>query len=138
LVTFRGPRRDEDTTTATTRKTKTGRRTRRRKGSEDKKEEDENDDEKDKDEKQVVVRRRRTRKMIRTRRMTSRVPTSGTATKASSSTVMTRFTQNSHRRNVKYDATTEPKCDSISLMRSSQGISTFTRLANSRFINCHL
>jgi hypothetical protein len=70
-------------------------------------------------------------------RRDERQRTSGTATKATSSTVITRFTQNSQRKKVKYDATTDPKCDSISLMRSSQGTSTLTRLANSRFRNCH-
>ena len=90
------------------------------------KEMDENDDEKDK-EKNVKDEECRD----------ERQRTSGTATKATSSTVITRFTQNSQRKKVKYEATTDPKCDSISLMRSSQGISTFTRLANSRFRNCH-
>ena len=30
--------------------------------------------------------------------------------------------QKTQRRKVKYDATTDPKCDSISLIRSSQGV----------------
>lgn len=49
---------------------------------------------------------------------------------------MTRFTQNSQRRKVKQEATTEPKCDSISLMRSSHGMSKFEVFAASRFICC--
>lgn len=35
---------------------------------------------------------------------------------------MTRFIQNSHRRNVKNEATADPKCDSISFIRCSQGM----------------
>jgi hypothetical protein len=50
------------------------------------------------------------------------VHTSGMTTKAANSTDMTKFTQNNQRRNVKYDATTVPNCDSISLMVNSQGI----------------
>jgi len=46
---------------------------------------------------------------------------------------MTIFTQNSHRRKMKYDATTDPKRDSISFMRISQGISRAQKLKNSRF-----
>lgn len=49
--------------------------------------------------------------------------TSGIATKATRITAITRLIQNSHRRKVKYEATAEPKCDSISFMRNSHGIS---------------
>ena len=36
--------------------------------------------------------------------------------------VMVRFIQNIHRRKVKYDDTTDPKWDSMSLMRCCQGV----------------
>ena len=36
--------------------------------------------------------------------------------------VMAMFIQNIHRRKVKYDDTTEPKWDSMSLMRCCQGV----------------
>lgn len=43
------------------------------------------------------------------------------ATKAVRITVITRLIQNNQRRKVKYEATAEPKCDSISFIRSSHG-----------------
>lgn len=63
--------------------------------------------------------------------------TSGMTTKAANSTDMTKFTQNNQRRNVKYDATTVPNCDSISLMVNSQGIIWLMKLAISRLLCCH-
>ena len=43
--------------------------------------------------------------------------TSGTMTKSRKTLAMTILTQKSHRRKMKYEATTDPKRDSISLMR---------------------
>lgn len=63
--------------------------------------------------------------------------TSGITTKAANNTDITKLTQNSQRRNVKYDATTVPNWDSISLMVSSQGIIWLITLAISRLLCCH-
>lgn len=49
----------------------------------------------------------------------------------------TKFTQNNHRKNVKYDATAEPKCDSISLIRSCHATKIVDKLANSLRKCCH-
>lgn len=63
--------------------------------------------------------------------------TSGIATKATRITAITRLIQNSHRRKVKYEATAEPKCDSISFMRNSHGISHVWRFTISLRQYCH-
>lgn len=65
------------------------------------------------------------------------LPTSGTITKAVSIIEIIKLTQNNHLRNVKYEATTVPKCDSISFIRNSQGIKRFIKLIISRFVCCH-
>lgn len=62
--------------------------------------------------------------------------TSGTITKRAMARAMTMFTQSSHRRNVKYEATTDPKCDSISFMRDSHGINWVEKFVNSRRMCC--
>lgn len=58
--------------------------------------------------------------------------TSGVTTNTVKITAITMFTQNNQRKNVKYDATTEPKCDSISLIRNCHGMNTVEILINSR------
>lgn len=67
--------------------------------------------------------------------MHSVVQTSGIATKQAKTTAITRLTQNIQRKNVKYEATADPKCDSISLIRRSQGINKVIVLANSLLKN---
>uniref|UniRef100_A0A1B0C3W4 Uncharacterized protein n=1 Tax=Glossina palpalis gambiensis TaxID=67801 RepID=A0A1B0C3W4_9MUSC len=47
------------------------------------------------------------------------VQTSGPMTNATNGKAIITFTHINQRKNVKYDATPEPKCDSISLMRNS-------------------
>lgn len=61
------------------------------------------------------------------------IHTSGPMTKATNGMAIIVFTHNNQRRKVKCEATPEPKCDSISLMRSSQGIRTVRKLTVSRF-----
>lgn len=53
-------------------------------------------------------------------------------TKSKKTFAMTILTQKSHRRKMKYEATTEPNRDSISLMRISHGINSAQKLKNSR------
>lgn len=62
--------------------------------------------------------------------------TSGTIT-IDSVNANTKLTQNNHRKNVKYDATAEPKCDSISLIRSCHATNNVDKFANSRRKCCH-
>ena len=57
---------------------------------------------------------------------------SGMTTKAANPTVMTMLIQKTQRRNVKYEATADPKSDSISLILASHGTKNVTRLNNSR------
>lgn len=59
--------------------------------------------------------------------------TSGPMTNATNGMAIMVFTHISQRRKVKCDATPEPKCDSISLIRNSQGIRTVRKLTVSRF-----
>lgn len=58
--------------------------------------------------------------------------TSGTVTNAIRTADITKLTQNSHLRKIKYEATTEPKWDSISFIFSSHGMNQLERLAASR------
>lgn len=57
--------------------------------------------------------------------------TSGATTKTVKATAITILTQNNQRKNVKYEATTEPKCDSISFIRNSHGIRSVDKFADS-------
>lgn len=63
--------------------------------------------------------------------------TSGIVTNDIKITEITMLTQNIHLKNMKYEATTEPKCDSISFIFSSHGINHMDKLAISRFQCCH-
>lgn len=59
------------------------------------------------------------------------------ATNEIKTTAITIFTQNNHLKNMKYDATTDPKWDSISFIFSSHGMNHIDIFAISRRYFCH-
>lgn len=50
---------------------------------------------------------------------------------------ITTLTQNSHLKKIKYEATADPKCDSMALIFCSQGMNQFETLAASLLNRCH-
>lgn len=63
--------------------------------------------------------------------------TSGNMTNVDKVNAKTIFTQKSHLKNVKYDATTDPKCDSISFIRSCHGTKMVEKFKSSLRKCCH-